>query len=94
MRNLSSISVHPEIQDGAPVFSGTCIRIETFYDFMRIGVSMSEFLHEFPSITRDQAEEVYALAQQHYTPEQIKALLCGPDTSLAQPGFGRITIAA
>ncbi|TNE59144.1 MAG: DUF433 domain-containing protein, partial [Bacteroidetes bacterium] len=61
VRQYQSITVHPEIQDGAPVFSGTRIRIETFYDFMRIGVSVNEFLNEFPSITRDQAMEVYDL---------------------------------
>ncbi|MBX2890002.1 MAG: DUF433 domain-containing protein [Saprospiraceae bacterium] len=78
MRNFTAISVHPEIQDGAPVFSGTRIRIETFYDFMRIGVSVSEFLEEFPSITRDQAIEVHDLVKQHYTVDQIKSLVTGP----------------
>jgi uncharacterized protein (DUF433 family) len=64
MNYFNSVSVHPEIQDGAPVFSGTRIRVETFFDYMRIGVSLNEFLDEFPSITRDQAMEVLELAQQ------------------------------
>ncbi len=79
MRTLSSISVHPEIQDGAPVFSGTRIRVETFLDFMRIGVSVNEFLDEFPSITRDQALEVHDLVARQYTLEQMRLLAdCGP----------------
>jgi uncharacterized protein (DUF433 family) len=78
VRQYQSITVHPEIQDGAPVFSGTRIRIETFYDFMRIGVSVNEFLHEFPSITRDQALEVYNLVESQYTVDQIKSLVDGP----------------
>jgi uncharacterized protein (DUF433 family) len=78
MRNFTAITVHPEIQDGAPVFSGTRVRIETFYDFMRIGVSVSEFLDEFPSITRDQAFEVHDLVKQQYTIDQIKSLVTGP----------------
>jgi len=84
MSRLSSISVSPEIQDGAPVFSGTRIRIETFYDFLRIGVSVNEFLDEFPSITRDQALEVYDLVKQQYTPDQIAALVDsnGPHTNI------------
>lgn len=84
MSRLSSISVSPEIQDGAPVFSGTRIRIETFYDFLRIGVSVNEFLDEFPSITRDQALEVYDLVKQHYTPDEIAALVDGngPNTNI------------
>ena len=93
MNRLSSISVHPEIQDGAPVFSGTRIRIETFYDFLRIGVSVNEFLDEFPSITRDQALEVYDLVNRHYTPDQIAALAMSPQSNI-QPGEGRMFAAA
>ncbi|MBK6931269.1 MAG: DUF433 domain-containing protein [Saprospirales bacterium] len=78
MRQYQSITVHPEIQDGAPVFSGTRIRIETFCDFIRIGVSVNEFLDEFPSITRDQALEVFDLVEQQYTLDQIKSLAAGP----------------
>ena len=78
MRHYQSITVHPEIQDGAPVFSGTRVRIETFYDFMRIGVSVNEFLHEFPSITRDQAMEVHDLVKKQYTLDQIRNLVEGP----------------
>ena len=73
MNHFNSVSVHPEIQDGAPVFSGTRIRVETFFDYMRIGVSLNEFLDEFPSITRDQAVEVLELAQQHrFTLDQFQ----------------------
>lgn len=92
MNRLSSISVHPEIQDGAPVFTGTRIRIETFYDFLRIGVSVSEFLDEFPSITRDQALEVYDLVTQQYTPDDIAALASnnGPQGNIAS---GRLAAA-
>jgi uncharacterized protein (DUF433 family) len=69
---FNAISVHPEVQDGAPVFSGTRIRVETFVDYIRIGVSINEFLDEFPSITRDQALEVYELiSEQKYSFEQM-----------------------
>ncbi|MBU6343488.1 MAG: DUF433 domain-containing protein [Bacteroidetes bacterium] len=93
MRTIEAVTVHPEIQDGAPVFSGTRIRIETFFDYMRIGISLNEFLDEFPSITRDQAMEVYQLANQQYTLEQIRALVAGPDTQLV-PNSSRVFAAA
>lgn len=93
MRNFTAITVHPEIQDGAPVFSGTRIRIETFCDFLRIGVSVNEFLDEFPSITRDQALEVYDLVMRQYTIDQIKALVDGPQTRL-ETGVNRMQAAA
>jgi uncharacterized protein (DUF433 family) len=88
MSYLSAISVNPEIQDGAPVFSGTRVRVETFYDFMRIGISVNEFLDEFPSITRDQAMEVHSLVQQHVTVDQLGAMAVDPGDG-HRPGMGR-----
>jgi uncharacterized protein (DUF433 family) len=79
MNSLNAVTVHPEIQDGAPVFSGTRIRIETFFDYQRIGVSINEFLSDFPSITRDQAMEVSHLLKQSYSLEQIRSMAIGPD---------------
>ena len=70
----SSITVHPEIQDGAPVFSGTRIRVETFIDYLRIGVSVNEFLHEFPSLTHDQVMDVYDLVRQQNTSELMRSM--------------------
>lgn len=93
MLPLSSVSVHPEIQDGAPVFSGTRIRIETFVDFLRIGVSVNEFLDEFPSITRDQVLEVYDLLKQQFTLEQIKGLAAGSEVRYPAT-MGRMIAAA
>ncbi|MBL7828636.1 MAG: DUF433 domain-containing protein [Saprospiraceae bacterium] len=95
LNRFDAISIHPEVQDGAPVFSGTRVRIETFFDYIRIGVSVTEFLDEFPSITRDQALEVYALAQNHFTVEQIASLVsgAGPQSNV-QPGEGRMYAAA
>ena len=61
------------------MFSGTRIRVETFMDFMRIGVSVNEFLDEFPSITRDQAMEVFDLVRKQYTLEQMGRFAAGPD---------------
>lgn len=93
MKEFASITIHPEVQDGEPVFSGTRIRVETFFDYMRIGVSVNEFLDEFPSITRDQAMEVYSLIQSHYTLAQIAAMITGPQRTITATE-GRIIAAA
>ncbi|MFN4256817.1 MAG: DUF433 domain-containing protein [Saprospiraceae bacterium] len=90
MKQISSITVHPEIQDGAPVFSGTRIRVETFYDYLRIGVSVRDFLSEFPSVTPDQVDEVFDLARQQYTVDQLKALVSGPEARQYTPPTGRV----
>ncbi len=87
-RLFSAVTVHPDVQDGNPVFSGTRIRIETFFDFMRIGISTNEFLNEFPSITPDQVMEVQGLANEHYTLDQISALASGNGPSF-EANLGR-----
>ncbi len=50
---------------------------------MRIGVSVNEFLDEFPSITRDQALEVYDLVEKKFTLDQIKSLAAGPGVPMS-----------
>ena len=94
MVRISSITVHPEIQDGAPVFSGTRIPVETFMDFMRVGVSVREFLNEFPSVAPDQAMEVYELLEkQHCSLDQMRSYAAGPDIFSHSPS-GRILSAS
>ncbi len=90
MTHISSITVSPEIQDGAPVFSGTRVRVETFYDYLRIGVSVPEFLSEYPSITPDQAYEVLSLAKANYTLDQLRSLVSGPSGTYYQQPAGRV----
>jgi uncharacterized protein (DUF433 family) len=66
MMLFDAVTIHPEIQDGAPVFSGTRIRVETFFDYLRLGISVHEFLADFPSITYDQAMQVYSVSDDRY----------------------------
>lgn len=88
MNQFTSITVNPEIQDGSPVFSGTRVRVETFYDYLRIGVSVPEFLSDNPSITPDQAYEVLSLSRK-YSLDQLKSLVAGPQPKSYQAPAGR-----
>lgn len=89
MSQFTSITVNPEIQEGSPVFSGTRVRVETFYDYLRIGVSVPEFLSEYPSITPDQAYEVFSLAKK-YSLDQLQKLVAGPQQINYQAPAGRV----
>ncbi len=51
------INIDPEILGGTPVFDGTRVPIESLFDHLENGVSIDEFLEDFPSVTRDQAIE-------------------------------------
>ncbi len=87
MEQYTSIAIYPEVQDGAPVFRGTRIRIETFYDFIRLGISVDDFLSEFPSVTPDQAYEVFTLANSDISLDEIRNLASGPDSRFHTSGI-------
>lgn len=52
------ITVDPEIMGGIPVFAGTRVPISTLLENIEAGVSLDEFLHNFPTVTREQVERV------------------------------------
>lgn len=51
----SFVVVDPEIQGGAPVFSGTRVPIKNLFDFIEEGDSLDTFLLQFPSVSLDMA---------------------------------------
>lgn len=59
---LDVIHIDPEILGGTPVFRGTRVPIETLFDHLEDGISIDEFLTDFPTVTRSQAIEVLELA--------------------------------
>jgi uncharacterized protein (DUF433 family) len=54
----------PEILGGTPVFVGTRVPVKTLYDYLEAGDTLDEFLHDFPSVTREQAVAVLEMARE------------------------------
>lgn len=52
----------PEIMSGTPVFLGTRVPVKNLIDYLEAGDSLEEFLHSFPSVTREQAVAALELA--------------------------------
>lgn len=52
------ITVDPEIVSGTPVFRGTRVPIDALMNNLEAGLSLDEFLDNFPSVTREQAIKV------------------------------------
>lgn len=50
----------PGILGGTPVFAGTRVPVQTLWDYLRAGQSLDEFLDDFPTVARRQAEAVMA----------------------------------
>ncbi len=45
----------PERLGGTPVFVGTRVPVQSLFDYLRAGDTLDEFLHQFPSVRREQA---------------------------------------
>ena len=52
------ITIDPEIVSGSPVFRGTRVPVEALISNLEAGLSLDEFLNNFPTVTREQAVQV------------------------------------
>ena len=68
------ININPEILGGTPVFDGTRVPIESLFDHLEGGVTLDEFLDDFPSVRREQAVEVLAIAEEVLTSAKFEAI--------------------
>ena len=68
MMPVSPIKIDPEIMGGAPCFAGTRVPIKNLFDYLEGGEPLDEFLHQFPSVTREQAVAVLELARERLLP--------------------------
>jgi uncharacterized protein (DUF433 family) len=64
------ISVDPEIMSGTPVFAGTRVPIQNLFDYLEGGDGLSEFLDDFPSVTREAAVAVLEMAKCRLRPKK------------------------
>lgn len=49
------ISIDNDILGGQAVFLGTRVPVETLFDHLEAGISLDEFLEDFPTVSREQA---------------------------------------
>ena len=54
----------PEIMSGAPVFQGTRVPVHALMDHLASGISLDEFLDDFPTVKREQAVAFLALSEE------------------------------
>jgi len=63
------IHCDPEIQGGVPVFYGTRVPVKNLFDYLEAGDSLDQFLHSFPSVSREQAVAALELARGALVPD-------------------------
>lgn len=50
------VSRDPEVMSGELVFAGTRVEVKTLVDYLKAGHPLDEFLDDFPTVSREQAE--------------------------------------
>lgn len=56
--NQLPITIDPEIVSGAPVFRGTRVPVDALLNNLESGLTLDEFLDNFPTVTREQALQI------------------------------------
>lgn len=63
MQAKDVLSSDPDIVSGAVVFKNTRVSIEAFFENIASGMSIDEFLENFPTVERSQVEGLLQLAR-------------------------------
>lgn len=61
------ITSNPEILSGATVFRGTRVPVAALLDNIEAGLTLDEFIDNFPTVTREQAIQVLEFAKETLT---------------------------
>ena len=65
------INIDPETMGGTPVFAGTRVPIQNLFDYLESGEDLSEFLDDFPSVTKEAALAILEMAKKTLTTKKM-----------------------
>lgn len=68
------LTVSPEVQFGKPVFKGTRVPVETLFFHLERGLSINDFLEDFPGVSKLQAEAILEYAAQLFQSSNWKKI--------------------
>ncbi|MEO6637764.1 MAG: DUF433 domain-containing protein [Ginsengibacter sp.] len=68
------ITIDSDIQGGEPVFKGTRVPVESLFDHLEAGVSLDEFLEDFPTVSKVQAIALLNVANKFLTAKNVAQL--------------------
>ena len=70
----SIITIDKDILGGIPVFAGTRVPVESLFDHLETGISLDDFLDDFPTVSRVQAIALLEAANKIMTSKNITQL--------------------
>ena len=70
MKIQDIIFISPDVQFGTPVFRGTRVPVEFLFDFLEDGLSIDQFLEEFPTVRHEQVIQLLEMTNKlHKSPK-------------------------
>jgi uncharacterized protein (DUF433 family) len=63
MKLQEIVHISNDILGGTPVFRGTRVPVSSLFEHLQSGISLTEFLEDFPSVNRELAEKVIELSK-------------------------------
>ena len=72
IKNIINIDV--DILSGQPVFTGTRVPVESLFDHLEAGISLDEYLDDFPSVSKEQAIALLTIANKILTSKNVEQL--------------------
>jgi uncharacterized protein (DUF433 family) len=67
------VNINPNILGGTPVFAGTRVPVESLFDYLKRGRTIDYFLEQFPTVKREQVEQLLDDAKAKTLPRSIPA---------------------
>jgi uncharacterized protein (DUF433 family) len=68
------VTIDQDILNGQPVFNGTRVPIESLFDHLEAGVSLDNFLEDFPTVSKEQAVALLEAASKLMSSKNIEQL--------------------
>lgn len=68
------ITIDKDILGGQAVFKGTRVPVESLFDHLEAGVSLDEFLSDFPTVSKEQAIALLSIANKFLTSKNAAQL--------------------
>ncbi len=74
MKVRDLITIDAEVLGGTPVFKGTRVPIQSLFWHIENGVTIDEFLEDFPSVKREQVIELLEISNKMMTTPKVVQL--------------------
>lgn len=75
MTNLPDvIEISNNVMGGVPVFKGTRVPVQSLFDHLELGISVDDFLDDFPTVSKDQVVSTLKIAERLLTSTNLNAI--------------------